>query len=344
MVIGIVDLDYLLPTCRRQYQLNLDVMQIAAYHRKIGDKVKYCYSMAPENLSWYSQLYVIYNGEQEVYIDKLLSDDRVTVLGKYFYGNYCALPQCIRDTFPDRTFYFDIVEKGDFSKTKRSDLRARLKHSDFVRLHEPSNKNFITDNSEIIFYDLDISDNDYKAITELNKEFSLYYPIQLRCYSNAEKWMNAKAFNKLGGAKIFIAIGFTETDLYKIVELPSPKRRMFQVRFGECDKTYYNFELKKCLRVLQKSRLYDRKFSVQIAPINDFTYDFLFKCALRWYNSSKTVSDNIDIFHEYFNNKNKFELIIKIKAKDPELYQLLTFTLTQGVSNERAKKDYRRVD
>ena len=60
MVIGILDLDLLYDA--RTYEVNIDVMQIASYHRKIGDKVKLCFTTDLEKIGWLSTIYIIYNG------------------------------------------------------------------------------------------------------------------------------------------------------------------------------------------------------------------------------------------------------------------------------------------
>ena len=342
MVIGIVDLDFIFN--RSHYQLNLDVMQLSSYHKKNGDKVKFCLSIEEQELGWFSELYVIYNGSEEVYIDHLINDSRVTLLGSYFYGDYCPLPQEVKDSYPDRVIYEELLKHVKIPDKKRTELNARLKKADFIRLHEASNKIFLTDNPEVILYDANITDNDYNDIISLNKEFSLYYPIIVRSFDKIQLWLDAKAFVRHENTKIFIADSLIEEDYYKILELPDKKKRMFVLRFGNCSEQYYNYELKKCLKVMSRAKYSTPRLQIEILPIKNRTYDFLFDCAKRWYHSSKAKTLDLDIFHTYFNTKEKYDLIIKIKAKDPELYRLLTYTLSRRYDDEQSYKNYRRVD
>lgn len=342
MVIGIVDLDLIFR--RGQYQINLDIMQITSYHRRLGDKVRFCLSIKPEDLQWYSQLYVIYNGVKEIFIDSLINDDRTILVGSYFYGTYCPLSQEIKDSYPDKSIYEDLMTKLEFSDIKGTELRGRLKKADFIRLHEPSNRRFLTNNPEVVLHDLDLTDKDYEDILNLNKEFMLFYPLTVRTYAQALKWIEAGAFARQYSTRTFIAENMTEEDYFKIINLPLAKRKMFILRFGKCSPEFYNFELKKCLRILAQARFLTPKPFVEISPIQNNTYDFLFGCARKWYYSIKAKDQDLDIFHTYFNNKPKYDLIIKIKAKDPELYQLLTSTLSRRYQDEQARKNYRRVD
>lgn len=342
MAIGIVDLDLIISPSA--YKLNLDVMQISSYYKQKGEKVHLCKSMAPEDLMWLNQLIVIYNGEKEIFIDRLLSDDRVTLVGKYFYGKNLTLSQEILDSYPDRSIYDNIIESNFFSQTKRVPLRQLLKNADFVRLHIPSNLNFISEISkELFIYDQDITDKDYELIVSLNKPFSIYYPIEVRNYKEADKWISAKAFKRGDTTHMFLANRFVEEDLNKIIKQPISVRRMFKIKFGSCEPQNYNFELKKMLRFLSKAKLLEPQPKIIIADIADPLYNFLYNSIRRWYNGKK---NNLykDIFHTYCKTKEQYEFINRIKLTDSELYKLLTSTMTTRYQDEQTKSDYRRLD
>lgn len=342
MAIGIIDLDLILFT--GSYKLNLDVMQISGYYKRKGEKVQLCRSMKSEDLLWFKELMVVYNGETEVFIDNLIKDERVTLIGKYFYGKNLTLPVEILNTYPDKNIYNSILDSDYFSPTKRRALKAVLKKADFLRLHIPSNLNFISkDSTEIFLYDQDISDVDYEKIVSIGKEFSIYFPIEIRSYQNAQKWLNAKAFKRGDNTHMFIANHFIESDLEQLLTQTKTIRKMFRVKFGECSPEYYNLEAKKMLRFLQKAKLLEPTPKIIVEPLNDEMYNFLFTCIRKWYNGKRENLDK-DIFHTYFKTKKQFEFMNKIKITDLELYKLLTSTITTRYQNEQIRTNYRRMD
>jgi len=343
MVVGIIDLDLLYTP--QSYEANLDVMQISGYHKQMGDKVKLCPSEKKEDIEWYSMLYVIYNGEKQIYIDHLIKSEKVTLIGSYFYNKYCAVPKEIRAIYPDTTIYDAPIVRKLLSDSRYSYLRNKLIKSDFIRLHESSNKRFISSaNQEITFYDTDITDSDYEEIIKLNKKISFYYPVTIHSYTQAKRWVDAKVYSRAIGNINFIVKNCIEKDISKILDFPAAQRQKFSFIFGECSVENYNLELKKFLRMAQKGKFMNPKPNLKVAPINNVTYKFLFDCGKKWYGSNYTLKEDADIFHTYFNNKHKYELMVKIKAKDPELYQLLTYTLSVRYQDEQARKHYNRVD
>ena len=119
---------------------------------------------------------------------------------------------------------------------------------------------------------------------------------------------------------------------------------MFTFVFANCEPSHYNIELKKLLRLVQIAKFMSPIQRIKIKPINNKTYEFLFDCAKRWLSSPKAKDGNSSIFQIYFNNKDKYDLSIKIKAKDPELYQLLNYTLSVRYQDEQGRKYNRRLD
>lgn len=342
MTIGIVDLDLLV--FPQRYKLNLDIMQLSAYHKRRGDRVELCRSKKKEDLMWFNEIVVVYNGEDEVYIDDLIRDTRVTLIGKYFYGKSSKLPQEVLDTYPDRTIYDEVLESDLLSIALRTTLRNILKKADFIRLREPSNLHFISDTSkELILFDQDLNENDFEKIASFNKDFTIYYPIEIRSYQQAQRWIQAKAFRNGDNTHMFLANCFIEKDLEQLLQQPPSIRKMFCIQFGGCSPEYYSLELKKMLRFCQKAKLLTPAPKIKLAPITDKEYDFLFNCVKKWYNSAK-ANINKDIIHTYFKTKEHFVLGAKIKVKDVELYKLLTSTLTTRYQDEQSKSGYRRVD
>jgi len=333
MTVGIVDLDLLIN--RAQYKLSLDVMQLSAYHKRKGDKVKLCRSKNAEDLMWFDKLLVIYNGETEIFLGELLSDKRTTLIGKYFYGKNKTIPQEVIDTYPDKSIYESILESNFFGSIKRTAFKNILKKADFVRIHEKSNLKFISETSkELFIFDQDLNDNDFNLISSYNKDFSIYFPIEMRSFHQAERWINAKAFKRGDTTHMFLANLFIEKDLNQLLQQPLSVRKMFCIKFGDCSPQFYNLELKKFIRFGQKAKLLNTSPKIKIAPISDKEYNFLFDSVRRWYNGPK---DNInkDIFSMYFKTKEQFALKAKIKIKDVELYSLLSSTLTKRYQDEQ---------
>lgn len=342
MVIGIVDLDLIMFPSR--YQVSIDVMQIASYHRKKGDKVNLCLSAKQENLSWYSKLYVIYNQEEEMYINHLFSDDRVTFLGKYFYKDVDTLPQEMKDSYPDTTIYDKLLNSNILAKNRKGRMKKLFKEYDFIRLHCSSNLNFISENSTGVFiYDYDIWFNDYEQIKALNKEIKFKHPVKVRTLSDILKWKEIGVSRYSTDGPNFIAESLLEQDLMKFADMPNSIHREVILQFGTYPDNYKNEELKKFLRFAIKAKPHYSTYTIQVVPIKTKYYMFLYECVKKWFiSSAKTLED--DIFHNYFKKPEDYNIIIKVKAKDPELYNLLTSTLTKRRQDEEARKYYRRLD
>lgn len=342
MVVGIVDLDLLLN--RSTYQLNIDVMQISAYYKRLGYSVKISRSMKPEDLGWYSLIYVIYNGEQEIFIDNLAKDNRVVLIGKYFYREHSALPQEIIDIYPDKTIYENLLQSDLLSKTRRNSLLIALHKADFLRIHENSNQKFLTDNSEqILIYDLDINISDYELLERLGRQFTLYYPIKVKSLKEGLKWLEIKAFARKTVNHMFLAENFPESDLMNYLQLPTSHRKMFLISFGDCSKENYLNNFKLFVKFVQKAKTLSPTPQITINPINDPDFNFLFNLTKRWYNGKKD-NLNISLFKYGFSQPQHFKLMVKIQAKDPELAQLLKSTLYTRYQNEQARNNYRRLD
>ena len=341
MAVGIVDLDLLFE--RNRYKLNIDVMQLSAYHKKNGERVKLINNLSPEEIGWYDKIYVIYNGTKNIPIDFLINDSRATLSGKYFYGDYYSLPEEVKHEYPDTTIYDNLVHSNYLSDARTVRLRKQLNVSDFIRLHEPSNLEFVSQKTtELMIFDQNITDLDYEKILSFNKEVCFYYPVKIRNFEQAQKWIDAKVFTRSGGSKSFITDNFTEQDLYKILTLSYTRRKMFYIKFGDCPPESYLYELKKCLRFLQKAKFLTHSPQIIIVPIQVPDYAFLFDCVKHWYYSAPDLDK--DIFHSYFKTVEHYNLIKKIKAQDLELYSLLTSTLTKRYNDEQSTKCYRRVD
>ena len=342
MIVGIVDLDLILN--RSTYQLNLDVMQIASYYKKRGHTVRLSYSMKLQDLMSYNLIYVIYNGSDDIFIDELAKDSRVSLIGRYFYRDRTILPQDILDSYTDKVLYENLLRTNYFSETRRNELGVYLRNADFVRIHQPSNLNFISPNSkQIAIYDLDITIADYEYIKSLNKSFLLFYPIKTRTLAEALKWLEMRTIGKATKKVMFITDYFTDDDLNKFMTLSNVKRKMFMISFGNCSEDYYNLELKRFIKFAQKAKKLVPKPKIEIKPIKDPDYQFLFNTVRCWYGSKKDTN-NLSIFKYGFTKPEHFKLMLKIKAKDPELTQLLTSTLYTRYQNEQARQNYRRVD
>lgn len=342
MIVGIVDLDLLLN--RSNYQLNLDVMQLSAYYKQRNYRVKLSYSMKLEDLELYNLIFVIYNGDTDIFIDKLASDERTVLIGKYFYHDRSALPQEVIDTYPDRTIYDSLLKSNFLSKTRATELSVMLYKADFLRIHEKSNLNFISkDSTQLVAFDLNISEFDQEFFKQQDKRFTFYYPLKIRSLKSGLNWLEIQAFTRNTKGHMFIAEGFIEQDLIDYLELPYAKRKMFLITFGNYQYNFYIWELKSFIKFAQKAKTLVKKPRILVHPINDANFQFLFDVVRRWYGSSRD-NLNVSIFKYGFSKPEHFRLMTKIKAKDPELAQLLSSTLYTRYKNEQARNSYRRVD
>lgn len=339
MAVGIIDLDMLLD--KRHYIINLDVMQISSYYKNLGERVRLVRNLSPDELGWFKELYVIYNGEEEIFYDYLVTDPRTHLVGKYFYGMVKTLPQEIIDSYPDRSIYDGVLESNYFSYSRKTFLYGLLKRCDFIRLHEPSNYNFLTDNAELGIYDVDITEKDIPEIQKLNKKFYLFYPLTFRNLNRAKEWLDNKAYMITKSKKrIFIADNFIKQDLMALFELPPSQRKMFTVIFGNCSAESYNLDLKKMITFVEKNKFSKKNIYFTVMPIKDEIYKKLYQAVKESYYARKEV-----IYRSKLNlkDRNIYNFMVKIKATDPELYKLLSYSKEDRLGEEARGKEYRRM-
>ena len=325
MAVGIIDLDLLFET--KYYMLNLDVMQISAYHKKQKEKVVLCRTADKEELEWFSTLYIVYNGEEELPIDYLINDTRSILVGKYFYHNYLSLPREIYDMYPDKTIYDKLLSSDYLSNFKLKNLKNLYRNADFIRLHLSTNLSFISNSSaRLVCYDQDVIERDLVELVKLNKNFSFYFPISIHNLQQTKTWLENTKLTQLGSKRLFSGY-FTNEELNSLLQIDAEQSKQYIINFGNCNPSNYNAELKKMLNFVYEAKDKQLKFKLNIIRISNSNYSFLFNIIKRWYelptNREKTI------FEIFFKTLDQLKFGQKIKAFDPELFKMLNLTYDQ---------------
>lgn len=269
MIIGLQDGDF----TDRITSFNLELMKIAAYHKKRGDIVKLCSSFIPQMYSHY----YFYKDNEGLIPGEIFTNSKISYGGRFFSQiKYTPLKSEIEEMFPDTSIYEGLVNK--IIKKK-----ARIQAHGLLNLHharlslngkEIWNKyekqlSYQKKHSIVLYdYNLDKISSAPQVIEELAKERLIKggvvrtkYPFVFSEYQNIEKWKNVPLAKK---NEIGCYFYFKDEEIYELCNKRKEYPFFYQILYCLPDAPQYDEDdfLKNRIQKIFKQAIFYRQKGV----------------------------------------------------------------------------------
>lgn len=343
MYVGIYDADLLNGT--NILNPNVDVMKIAAYHKKNRDLVTLM--LSEENWERYNKIYVRKNKMLGAIPRNLLRLDKVEYGGLFFTnGIRVPMKEEIENCQPDFTIYEPFVRLHN-TRSKEKARNMLFQRTDYLRIHSKQEREPTKTNICIIDEDLgSLSDLDIIKKIEIKPKrvITIQNPIIVNSIEEGAEWINFPKFDYL--TKVIYPQRVSYHDLEILKKLcPTPKLKL-RTYVGE-EVSFLDFEEFYKMAIEDTNKLISCK--VNKLPVsfhrnpNFFIPEYMtfYRELERWTTmrfQNITIYDFVRLRDT--SHLSKFNIIAdQLIARNPEFEELLN-TNPQIIINEGGSWDY----